>query len=200
MEPASSTSATRARSRGSTISTSSSSPATTSASRTRTTSRTRSSSSRRSSSQSKKHVARMFWSSETDMQNAFASGRPLDRVCVARRLGGDEGEEAAGRLHAPEGRRALLDRDADARQGLEAPRARARVRELVELEAGRRRWLENNYAYGHANTLAGRRRGPADGAAADEPARAAASRTRTSTATSRGGASTRRLWEEVKAS
>ena len=46
-------------------------------------------------------------------------------------------EEAEGRLHAAEGGRDLLDRDADARQGLEAPRARARVRELVELEAGR---------------------------------------------------------------
>ena len=86
---------------------------------------------------SKKHLARTFWSSETDMQNDFRRRRPLDRVRVAGRLGGDEGQGAEGRLHAPEGGRDLLDRDAHARQGHAAAAARARVRRRLELEADR---------------------------------------------------------------
>ncbi len=46
-----------------------------------------------------------------------------------------------------------MDRDADAREGDEAPAARTRLRELVEFAAGGSS-LENTYAYGHSNRLA----------------------------------------------
>ena len=65
-------------------------------------------------------------------------GRHLDRLRLAQRLGADEGEEAEGRLHAPEGAAGRLGRDADARQGHSAAEARARLRRRVELDRPRR--------------------------------------------------------------
>ena len=96
--------------------------------------------------------------------------RHLDRVRVAERLGADEEEEAEGRVHAAEGEAGRLGRHVHAAEGDAAAEARARVRRRVELdEVGK--WLEDNYGYGHANTLA--RPASSDlleGAAAHEPA------------------------------
>ena len=103
---------------------------------------------------SKKGNVRMFWSSETDLQNAFASGRRLDRLCLARRLHGDEGEEAARRLHAAQGRCALVGLRPHARQGLAARPGGPRLCRRVELDDRSASWLETNYAYGSANTKA----------------------------------------------
>ena len=64
--------------------------------------------------------------------------RHLDRVRVAERLGADEGEEAEGRLHAPEGEADRLGRHADAPQGTRRARARARIRRRLELGQSRR--------------------------------------------------------------
>ena len=61
-------------------------------------------------------------------------GRPLDRVRVAERLGADEEEGSARRLHAPEGEADRVGRDDDAAERLAPPGPRARLRQRVELD------------------------------------------------------------------
>ncbi len=80
--------------------------------------------------------------------------RPLDRVRVAERLGADEEEGPAGRLHAPEGEADRVGRDDDApERARRAPDlAHAYVNAWSSIPSAT--WLENNYGYGHANTKA----------------------------------------------
>jgi len=102
---------------------------------------------------SKKHVARMIWSSETDMDNAFASGDiwiayawPNDwvqmkakKLKVAYMRPKELPVAWVGMLMLGKGtpRRRLAHAYADAWSSV--PSAK---------------WLENNYGYGHANTKA----------------------------------------------
>ena len=85
----------------------------------------------------KKGIPRMFWSSETDMQNAFAGGDIWIAYAWPADWAAMKAQGAEGRLRASEGGSDLLDRDAHARQGLAAPAARARVRRCLELPPDR---------------------------------------------------------------
>ena len=79
------------------------------------------------------------------------SRRHLDRVRLARRLGGDEGQGAQGRyVHPKEGAISWIGM---LMQGKDTPRpehAHAYVDAWSSRQTGN--WLKNNYAYGHANT------------------------------------------------
>jgi spermidine/putrescine transport system substrate-binding protein len=102
---------------------------------------------------SKKHLVRMFWSSETDMDSAFASGD----LWIAYAWPNDWVQMKAKKLpvvymHPKEkpiawvGMFMLLK---------ETPRfhlAHAYVDAWSSAKSGK--WLEDNYGYGHANTLA----------------------------------------------
>ena len=78
----------------------------------------------------------------------------LDRLCLARRLRRDEGEEAARCLHAPEGRCALVGLWPHARQGLAARRGGPRLCRRVELDDSRRRGWRRTTPTARANTKA----------------------------------------------
>ena len=103
---------------------------------------------------SKKGNVRMFWSSETDLQNAFASGD----VWIAYAWPADYIAMKAKKLPVaymrPEGRRALVGLRPHAREGLAARPGGPRLRRRVELDDRPASWLETNYAYGSANTKA----------------------------------------------
>ena len=140
---------------------------------------------------SKKHLVRMFWSSETDLWEAFGAGDvwiayawPNDWVQMKKKglpvvyMHPKEKPIAwVGHVHAP--------------QGHLAPAARARLRRRLELgEVG-------EVARGQLRLRAREPQGPAvverpaEALQLDEPEGRHASPTRTSTATSRGGRSTR---------
>ena len=140
---------------------------------------------------SKKHLVRMIWSSETDLWEAFGAGD----IWIAYAWPNDWVQMKAKKLKvvymrpkekpiAWVGMFMLL-------KGTSRPQlAHAYVDAWSSTKSAK--WLEDNYGYGHANTLARPSvERPAEGAAADEPEGGHASRTRTSTATSRGGPCTR---------
>lgn len=99
---------------------------------------------------SKKHVVKLYWSSETDMQNAFAAGDlwiayawPADWVAMK-----SKGLKVAY-VHPKEGAISWIGM---LMQGKNTPRpqhAHAFVDAWSSIQSGT--WLENNYAYGHAN-------------------------------------------------
>jgi spermidine/putrescine transport system substrate-binding protein len=101
----------------------------------------------------KKHVPRFFWSSETDMQNAFAAGD----VWIAYAWPADWAAMKAKGLkvryvHPREGAISWIGM---LMQGKDTPRpqhAHAFADAWSSKQTGS--WLEDNYAYGHANTLA----------------------------------------------
>ena len=125
--------------------------------------------------------------------------RSLDRVRLAERLGADEEEEAEGRLHAPEGEADRLGRHVHAaareRRG---PTSRTRTSNAWS-SARSGKWLEDNYGYGHANTLARPSSSDLLRALQLTTRGPSPSRTPTSTATSRAGAVYAKMWEQVKA-
>ena len=101
----------------------------------------------------------------------------------------------------PKEKRDLLDRHAHARsRDRRVPSSRTRT-PMPGAPPRAATWLEDNYGYGHSNlarpAVVER---PAEGAQLDEPEARWRSRTRTSTATSRGATLYAKLWEEVKAS
>ncbi|HZO50843.1 MAG TPA: extracellular solute-binding protein [Gaiellaceae bacterium] len=103
--------------------------------------------------ESKKHLVRMFWSSETDMQNAFASGDiwiafawPADWVAMK-----SKGLKVVY-MHPREGALSWIGM---LMLGKDSPRpehAHAFVDAWSSARTGR--WLEDNYGYGHANLRA----------------------------------------------
>lgn len=102
---------------------------------------------------SKKHVVKFFWSSETQMQTAFAAGD----VWIAYAWPADWAAMKAKGLkvryvHPKEGAISWIGM---LMQGKGTPRpehAHAYADAWSSRQTGT--WLENNYAYGHANTLA----------------------------------------------
>ena len=101
----------------------------------------------------KKNVVRLFWSSETDMQNAFAAGDiwiayawPADWVAMRAK-----GLKVAY-VHPKEGAISWIGM---LMLGNDSPRpehAHAYVDAWSSKQSGT--WLLNNYGYGHSNTLA----------------------------------------------
>jgi spermidine/putrescine transport system substrate-binding protein len=102
---------------------------------------------------SKKHLVRMFWSSETDMQNAFASGDiwialawPADWVAMrAKKL-------PVVYMHPKEGVLSWIGMLMLGKGTKRPLHAHAFANSWSSKQVGS--WLENNYAYGHSNTLA----------------------------------------------
>jgi spermidine/putrescine transport system substrate-binding protein len=102
---------------------------------------------------SKKKLVRMFWSSETDMQNAFASGDlwiayawPADWVAMR-----GKGLKVAY-MYPKEGALSWIGM---LMLGKGTPRSQ-HAHAFADAWSSRRSgsWLENNYGYGHSNTLA----------------------------------------------
>jgi spermidine/putrescine transport system substrate-binding protein len=102
---------------------------------------------------SKKHVARMFWSSETDMQNAFASGDlwiayawPADYAAMrAKKL-------KVAYMYPKEGAISWIGMLMLGKGTKRPQHAHAFANAWSSVQVGD--WLENNYAYGHSNTRA----------------------------------------------
>ena len=102
--------------------------------------------------QSKKKVARMFWASETDMQNAFASGDlwiawawPADYAAMkAKKL-------PVAYMYPKEGSLSWIGMLMLGKGSKRPEHAHAFANAWSSQQVGT--WLENNYAYGHANTL-----------------------------------------------
>jgi spermidine/putrescine transport system substrate-binding protein len=102
---------------------------------------------------SKKHVTKFLWSGETDMQTAFAAGD----IWIAYAWPADWAAMKAKGLkvryvHPKEGAISWIGM---LMQGKDTPRpqhAHAFVDAWSSKQSGT--WLENNYAYGHSNTLA----------------------------------------------
>ena len=102
---------------------------------------------------SKKHLVRMFWSSETDLQNAFASGD----VWIAYAWPADFAAMKAKKLPVVymQPKEGALSWVCGFMLGKNSPRvnaAHAYVDAWSSRQAGS--WLETNYAYGSANTKA----------------------------------------------
>jgi len=102
---------------------------------------------------SKKHLVRMFWSSETDLQNAFASGD----VWIAYAWPADFAAMKAKKLPVVymQPKEGALSWVCGFMLGKSSPRvnaAHAYVDAWSSRQAGS--WLETNYAYGSANTTA----------------------------------------------
>ncbi len=100
---------------------------------------------------SKKHLVRMFWSSETDLQNAFASGE----VWIAYAWPADYAAMKAKKLPVVymQPKEGALSWVCGFMLGKGSPRvnaAHAYVDAWSSRQAGS--WLETNYAYGSANT------------------------------------------------
>src|SRR5215470_9168256 len=103
--------------------------------------------------QSKKKVARMFWASETDMQNAFASGDlwiawawPADYAAMkAKKL-------PVAYMYPKEGSLSWIGMLMLGKDTKRLEHAHAFANSWSSKQVGT--WLENNYAYGHSNTLA----------------------------------------------
>jgi spermidine/putrescine-binding protein len=102
---------------------------------------------------SKKHLVRLFWSSETDMQNAFASGDiwialawPADWVAMrAKKL-------KVVYMHPREGVLSWIGMLMLGKGTKRPQHAHAFANSWSSRQVGS--WLENNYAYGHSNRLA----------------------------------------------
>ena len=102
---------------------------------------------------SKKHVARMIWSSETDMDNAFASGD----IWIAYAWPNDWVQMKAKKLKVVYMRPKELPVAwvGMLMLGKGTPRPHlAHDYANAWSSAKSARWLENNYGYGHANTKA----------------------------------------------
>jgi spermidine/putrescine transport system substrate-binding protein len=103
--------------------------------------------------QSKKTVARMFWASETDMQNAFASGDlwiawawPADYAAMrAKKL-------PVAYMYPREGALSWIGMLMLGNGTKRPMHAHAFANAWSSKQVGD--WLENNYAYGHSNTRA----------------------------------------------
>jgi putative spermidine/putrescine transport system substrate-binding protein/spermidine/putrescine transport system substrate-binding protein len=102
---------------------------------------------------SKKHVARMFWSSETDMQNAFAAGDiwiawawPADWAAMKAK-----GLKVAY-MQPKEGAISWIGMLMLGKDSKRPEHAHAFANSWSSKSVGT--WLENNYAYGHSNRLA----------------------------------------------
>jgi spermidine/putrescine transport system substrate-binding protein len=102
---------------------------------------------------SKRHVVKFFWDSETDMQNAFAAGDvwiayawPADWVAMKSK--GLKVRYA----HPREGAISWIGMLMQGKNTSRSDHAHAFVDAWSSKQTGT--WLENNYAYGHANTLA----------------------------------------------
>src|SRR4051812_671015 len=103
--------------------------------------------------QSKKKVARMFWSSETDMQNAFASGDiwiawawPADYAAMkAKKL-------KVAYMYPKEGAISWIGMLMLGKGTKRPMHAHAFANAWSSKQVGD--WLENNYAYGHSNIRA----------------------------------------------
>ena len=102
---------------------------------------------------SKKHVARMFWSSETDMQAAFAAGDlwiayawPADWAAMKAK-----GLKVAY-MQPKEGAISWIGMLMLGKGTKRPEHAHAFANSWSSKQVGS--WLEDNYAYGHANTLA----------------------------------------------
>ena len=117
----------------------------------------------------KKGIPRMFWSSETDMQNAFAAGD----IWIAYAWPADWAAMKAKGLkvryaHPKEGAISWIGM---LMLGKDSPRpqhAHAYVDAWSSRQTGN--WLMNNYAYGHSNRLARPQSSRArDGAAHQQP-------------------------------
>jgi spermidine/putrescine transport system substrate-binding protein len=102
---------------------------------------------------SKKHLVRLFWSSETDMQNAFAAGDiwialawPADWVAMkAKKL-------KVVYMHPKEGVLSWIGMLMLGKGTKRPEHAHAYANSWSSRQVGS--WLEDNYAYGHSNTLA----------------------------------------------
>ena len=117
--------------------------------------------------------------------------RDLDRLCLAGRLRGDEGEEAAGRLHATQGGCALVGLRADAREGLAAGQ---RSLTRTPMPGARRRPVPGSRRTTPTARRTRSRGPPTPGSArrcSSTTRSRSASRSPTSIATSGGGRSTR---------
>lgn len=102
---------------------------------------------------SKKHLVRMFWSSETDMQNAFASGD----LWIAYAWPADWAAMRAKKLKVvymtpKEGALSWIGMLMLGKGTKRPQHAHAFANSWSSKQVGS--WLENNYAYGHSNTLA----------------------------------------------
>ena len=102
---------------------------------------------------SKKHVARMFWSSETDMQAAFAAGDlwiayawPADWAAMKAK-----GLKVAY-MQPREGAISWIGMLMLGKDSKRPDHAHAFANSWSSKQVGS--WLEDNYAYGHSNTLA----------------------------------------------
>jgi spermidine/putrescine transport system substrate-binding protein len=102
---------------------------------------------------SKKHVARMFWSSETDMQAAFAAGDlwvamawPADWAAMKAK-----GLKVAY-MQPKEGALSWIGMLMLGKDSKRPEHAHAFANSWSSKQVGS--WLEDNYAYGHSNTLA----------------------------------------------
>jgi spermidine/putrescine transport system substrate-binding protein len=102
---------------------------------------------------SKKKLVRMFWSSETDMQNAFASGDlwiayawPADWAAMK-----GKGLKVAY-MYPKEGALSWIGMLMLGKGSPRPQHAHAFADAWSSRQSGS--WLEDNYAYGHANTLA----------------------------------------------
>jgi spermidine/putrescine transport system substrate-binding protein len=101
----------------------------------------------------KKGIPRMFWSSETDMQNAFAAGD----IWIAYAWPADWAAMKAKGLkvvytHPKEGAISWIGMLMLGAKSTRPQHAHAFVDAWSSKQTGT--WLENNYAYGHSNTLA----------------------------------------------
>jgi spermidine/putrescine-binding protein len=102
---------------------------------------------------SKKHVARMFWSSETDMQAAFAAGDlwiayawPADWAAMrAKKL-------KVAYMQPKEGAISWIGMLMLGKGTKRSEHAHAFANSWSSKQVGS--WLEDNYAYGHSNTRA----------------------------------------------
>jgi spermidine/putrescine transport system substrate-binding protein len=102
---------------------------------------------------SKKHLVRVFWSSETDMQAAFASGD----LWIALAWPADWAAMKAKGLkvvymHPKEGVLSWIGMLMLGKSSKRPEHAHAFVNAWSSRQTGS--WLEDNYAYGHSNTLA----------------------------------------------
>jgi spermidine/putrescine transport system substrate-binding protein len=102
---------------------------------------------------SKKHLVKLFWSSETDMQNAFAGGD----LWIAYAWPADWAAMKAKGLkvayaHPREGAISWIGMLMQGQNTSRPEHAHAFVDAWSSKQSGT--WLENNYAYGHANRLA----------------------------------------------
>ena len=101
---------------------------------------------------SKKHLVRMFWSSETDMQNAFAGGD----IWIAFAWPADWAAMRAKKLKVvymqpKEGALSWIGMLMLGKGTKRPEHAHAYANSWSSRQVGD--WLENNYAYGHSNTL-----------------------------------------------